>query len=281
MAALLNTVVRSAATLLSAFDNVLYPPHCLLSGLPIAPDDEVLPGISRQALDACPPAPDPIELLLLVQRHIAADDLAISSFRALWAVTDDSPIRHAIHAVKYHNRRRLAYELGKYVGESVSELVSELVDELDSVLVSELDKVHIHSTTSLKTSSQTTSQTSLKTSSETLVVPIPIHSARRRERGYNQAELIACGVADACGLPMVDVLRRTRYTGTQTALSEQQRLVNLTNAFIVHRPAMMRNTRILLVDDVLTTGATLNTAAEALLMAGARRVDALTIGATL
>jgi ComF family protein len=141
------------------------------------------------------------------------------------------------------------------------------------VLVSELDKVQIHSTTSLKTSSQT--------SSETLVVPIPIHSARRRERGYNQAELIARGVADALGLPMVDVLRRTRYTGTQTALSEQQRLVNLTNAFVVHRPAMIRNTRILLVDDVLTTGATLNTAAEALLMAGARRVDALTIGATI
>jgi ComF family protein len=110
---------------------------------------------------------------------------------------------------------------------------------------------------------------------------IPIHAARRRERGYNQAELIARGVADALGLPLLDVMRRTRYTGTQTALSEQQRLVNLQNAFIVHSPDLIRNARILLIDDVLTTGATLNTAAEALLMAGARRVDALTIAATV
>lgn len=254
MATLLNTVVRSVVNIATAFDNVLYPQHCLLSGLPLSPEDEVLPGVSRQALDTCPPAPDPIELLLLVQRHIPADDLHISSFRAVWAVTDDSPIRHAIHAVKYGHRKRLAYELGKLVAESVSESVSESARQ--GLLKDSLRDLHA-------------------------VTFIPIHAARRRERGYNQAELIARGVADALGLPLLDVMRRTRYTGTQTALSEQQRLVNLQNAFIVHRPDLIRNARILLIDDVLTTGATLNTAAEALLMAGARRVDALTIAATV
>lgn len=274
MATLLNTVVRSVVDLATAFDNVLYPQHCLLSGLPLSPEDEVLPGISRQALDTCPPAPDPIELLLLVQRHIPADDLHISSFRAVWAVTDDSPIRHAIHAVKYGHRKRLAYEFGKLV----AELVFESVDESVSELVSE-------------SASQGSHEVSLKDLLEDLLVDslrdlhavafIPIHAARRRERGYNQAELIARGVADALQLPLLDVMRRTRYTGTQTALSEQQRLVNLQNAFVVHRPDLIRNARILLIDDVLTTGATLNTAAEALLMAGARRVDALTIAATV
>ncbi len=271
MAALLNTVVRSVATIARSFDNVLFPQHCLLSGLPLAPEDEVLPGISRQALDACAPAPDPVELLLLVQRHIAADDLYISSFNAAWAVTDDAPIRHAIHAVKYGNRKRLAYGLGRYLAEGVGEGVDEGFFEgvfegdsrgnLHGVLLEDLHEV-LH------------------------VVPhavtfIPIHPARRRERGYNQAELIARGVADALGLPLLDVMRRTRYTGTQTALSEQQRLVNLHNAFSVHTPDLIRNARILLVDDVLTTGATLNTAAEALIAAGARRVDALTVAATI
>lgn len=267
MATLLNTVVRSVVNLATAFDNALYPQHCLLSGLPLSPEDEVLPGISRQALDTCPPAPDPVELLLLVQRHIPADDLHISSFRAGWAVTDDSPIRHAIHAVKYGHRKRLAYEFGKLVAELVAEEVSEGFckgffkrhqhKDLHKDLHEDLHEV-LHAVTF-----------------------IPIHAARRRERGYNQAELIARGVADALGVPLLDVMSRTRYTGTQTALSEQQRLVNLQNAFIVHRPDLIRNSRILLIDDVLTTGATLNTAAEALLMAGARRVDALTIAATI
>lgn len=283
MAALLNTVVRSVATIARSFDNVLFPQHCLLSGLPLAPEDEVLPGISRQALDACAPAPDPVELLLLVQRHIAADDLYISSFNAAWAVTDDAPIRHAIHAVKYGNRKRLAYGLGRWVGElvdeSVSELVSELVDE--SVVESGYAKDLLED--SLKDSLKDSLADSLKDSLADLhaVTFIPIHPARRRERGYNQAELIARGVADALELPLLDVMRRTRYTGTQTALSEQQRLVNLHNAFSVHTPDLIRNARILLVDDVLTTGATLNTAAEALIAAGARRVDALTVAATV
>lgn len=279
MASLLNTVVRSVATIATSFDNLLFPQHCLLSGLPLSPEDEVLPGISRQALDACAPAPDPVELLLLVQRHIAADDLYISSFNAAWAVTDDAPIRHAIHAVKYGNRKRLAYALGRYLAEGVGEEVDEGVDEgffegvsrgnLHGVLLEDLhEDLHevLHEVLHVVPHS---------------VAFIPIHPARRRERGYNQAELIARGVADVLGLPVLNVMQRTRYTGTQTALSEQQRLVNLHNAFSVHTPDLIRNARILLVDDVLTTGATLNTAAEALIAAGARRVDALTIAATI
>jgi ComF family protein len=110
-----------------------------------------------------------------------------------------------------------------------------------------------------------------------VVIAMPIHWRKRWERGFNQAELLARPIAKRYGLGLSSNLQRSRYTKPQAGLSETERRTNLKGSFQVQRPAEIAGKRILLVDDVFTTGATLRTAAETLKKAGARRVSALTL----
>lgn len=109
-----------------------------------------------------------------------------------------------------------------------------------------------------------------------LIVPLPLHPSRLRERGYNQATLIACGLAGILGLPVVEgELVRLRRTGHQAKLEREERLRNLRGAFGTRSQTdpPWSGRAVLLVDDVLTTGATASAAAEAITKTGARRVD--------
>jgi ComF family protein len=109
-----------------------------------------------------------------------------------------------------------------------------------------------------------------------VLVPVPIHHTRKRERGYNQAEIIGEVVAGWLGKPMVPkLLRRLRSTGTQTKLKKEERAKNISGAFKANGSAMMGKS-VLLVDDVLTTGATVNECARVLRQAGAIEVRVLT-----
>jgi ComF family protein len=118
-----------------------------------------------------------------------------------------------------------------------------------------------------------------------LVVPVPLHPSRRRERGFNQSELLAAGLVRALGrerggqAPQVakGCLRRQRATPPQTGLSVAARRENLRGAFAVVTPDPVRGRRIVLVDDVMTTGATLSACARALKRAGAAQVMGLTL----
>ena len=112
------------------------------------------------------------------------------------------------------------------------------------------------------------------------VVPVPLHWRRRLARGYNQAERIARPLADQLGLPCSLALSRRRATPPQSLLGKADRLANLRRAFLVPRPERVRGLRVLLVDDVATTGATLDAAASALKKAGAAAVTALVAGRT-
>ncbi len=112
-----------------------------------------------------------------------------------------------------------------------------------------------------------------------LMVPVPVHAARRRERGYDQAELLARTAARHLGLPMVPALERVRATTPQYRLDRRHRALNVADAFAVkdpHAPAIAGRT-VVLVDDVVTTGATLSACAWALLAAGAVAVAAVTV----
>ena len=118
-----------------------------------------------------------------------------------------------------------------------------------------------------------------------LVVPVPLHPSRRRERGFNQSELLAAGLVRALGrqsggaAPQVAkaCLRRKCATPPQTGLSVAARRENLKGAFEVVKPEAVRGRGIVLVDDVMTTGATLSACARALKSAGAARVMGLTL----
>jgi ComF family protein len=110
-----------------------------------------------------------------------------------------------------------------------------------------------------------------------MVQAMPIHWSKRWERGFNQAELLAKPVASRYGVGLSKGLQRVTRGKPQAGLDYTERLANLKSAFRVTRPQQVTGKRVLLVDDVFTTGATLRAAAAALKEAGARRVSALTL----
>jgi ComF family protein len=110
-----------------------------------------------------------------------------------------------------------------------------------------------------------------------VVMPMPMHWRRQWRRGFNQAELLARPVARQYGIPLSHHLRRVRLGKVQAGLGAEARRENLKRAFQVKRAAEISGKKILLIDDVLTTGATLRAASAALKAAGAVEVVALTL----
>ena len=164
-----------------------------------------------------------------------------------WAAPFDGPLRHIIHALKYAGHQTLGAALAARLRDHPS-LTLESVD---------------------------------------LVVPVPLHPWRRLRRGYNQAERIARHL----GPPVLQAIARLHWTRMQAGLHADQRRRNLRDAFTIaprltpHGRAALRTdirgARILLVDDVVTTGATLSACARVLRQAGARDVRAATVARTL
>ena len=150
----------------------------------------------------------------------------------------ESDYRHILYCIKYGNRRKLAVRMGVLLGEKLAK--SRAFKGCQAV------------------------------------VPVPLHPLRRWKRGYNQAELIARGVAQAMGLPLeTTLLRRRRNTKTQTKLHGAAKTKNVEGAFAIDalRAADLQQQDIrhlLLIDDTLTTGSTLAACAAPLLTAGFR-----------
>jgi ComF family protein len=110
-----------------------------------------------------------------------------------------------------------------------------------------------------------------------MYIPVPLHAARLAERGYNQAQSLCAALTDLTGIPTgSEALQRHRDTGHQVGLNRQERLMNVVDAFTAH-PPLIDGKRLLLVDDVCTTGATLRACAAALRDSGAAAVAALTV----
>ena len=110
------------------------------------------------------------------------------------------------------------------------------------------------------------------------LVPIPLHAAREREREFNQAERLACRLGDAAGIRVnTRLLRRVVPTRTQTQLSREERLANVRNAFALRAGARLDGERLVLLDDVFTTGATASACARVLRAAGASEVCVWTV----
>lgn len=110
-----------------------------------------------------------------------------------------------------------------------------------------------------------------------MVAPMPLHWLRQLNRGFNQAELIAAPLARRLNVPLVNALKRVKSTPKQAGLTYAKRRVNVAGAFRANGRADVRGKRILLVDDVLTTGATAGAAAAVLKKAGAKHVTVLTL----
>jgi ComF family protein len=205
--------------------------------------DEPLGDEDRYYCSACrvslEPAPFPDDLYTELIGNVSRDELAIDALGALYRFAHDTPVQRLIHALKYRGCYQLGVEMGGELGAAL-------------MMFCEFQGMET-------------------------IVPVPLHHARRRERGYNQAEAIARGISTAMGgIPVERALVRTRYTTSQTTLDAKKRKLNIAQAFRATKGSI-RGKRILLCDDVCTTGATLNACAEQLLAAGARTVTAATV----
>ncbi|MBQ8520448.1 MAG: ComF family protein [Bacteroides sp.] len=111
-----------------------------------------------------------------------------------------------------------------------------------------------------------------------VLIPVPLHPKKRRSRGYNQSEVLAEGIASVTGIPVAsDWLSRNEHTETQTHKSQYERWLNVEGAFVCNDPQRMAGKHILLIDDVLTTGATIVACADALKAVCDLRISVLTL----
>jgi ComF family protein len=158
----------------------------------------------------------------------------------------EDALRGLIHLLKYQAIRPAARPLGRHLAETIRPMLQEFTD-----------------------------------GEPVLLVPVPLHRARRRTRGFNQAEEISRVALRELRDPSVEfrpkVLVRTRSTESQTGFTREQRRENLRGAFAVPDPARISGRSVLLVDDVLTTGATADECARILLRAGAKQVLVVTV----
>lgn len=112
-----------------------------------------------------------------------------------------------------------------------------------------------------------------------LIVPVPLHPLKQSRRGYNQSEKFGLGLAEALSIKLENSLVRGKFTETQTQKSRLERMYNVDDVFQIAPYTSITNKSILLVDDVMTTGATLCACANVLLANGAKNVDLVTIAA--
>ena len=112
-----------------------------------------------------------------------------------------------------------------------------------------------------------------------VLVAVPLHPLKKQRRGYNQSECFARGLSKVLGIPYRELLVRRKFTATQTNKSRLERLENVDDVFALNQGQVTQGLRILLVDDILTTGATLCACAQTLLQGGAKHVDLATIAA--
>ncbi|WP_316929460.1 ComF family protein [Algoriphagus machipongonensis] len=112
-----------------------------------------------------------------------------------------------------------------------------------------------------------------------ILIPVPLHELKHKRRGYNQSEEFGRGLGESMSLPLRLSLKRAKFTETQTKKSRIQRLDNVEGVFELKPGQSVSGLRVLLVDDVMTTGATLCACANVLLANGAKMVDLVTIAA--
>ncbi|MBN1107456.1 MAG: ComF family protein, partial [Bacteroidales bacterium] len=115
-----------------------------------------------------------------------------------------------------------------------------------------------------------------------IIIPVPLHPSKKRIRGFNQSELIAAGLSEVTGIPSdTGIVARTARSATQTKRSRYERWVNVEGIFTVERPDLIAGKHLLLIDDVITTGSTMESCAVELLKTEGVKVSVASLAVAL
>lgn len=221
------------------------PPHCIVCRTHLSPPQKIICDICWESL-AILPYPFCPNCKSFLEKSLfcegCRDQTSLGAVRSLG--TFDDYYQRLIHGFKYQQKTTLGKRLGQTLGERLVE--DKIAARFDCM------------------------------------IPVPLHPARKRERGFNQSEILASEISEVTDLPMLKkVLKRIKNTKDQTKLSPQERMENVRGAFSLKNPEQIEGKRVILVDDVMTTGATLGECASVLLEAGAKDVVGATIAVAL
>lgn len=233
------SLFQPARSVVGMFAGVLFPPLCYSCGA-------LLPSGHRIVCPACMDAVQGIDRedpsFRLAQERLLSDG-TLDDFFCLYRFVRGSVLQNLLHQLKYGGAPGIGVWLGELLGSALRAAVPPL--------------------------------------QAGAIVPVPLHTAKKRERGYNQSAYIAEGIGCTLGLAVrTDVLRRIRHTSTQTALDIEERRRNMEAAFAVRKGKRLKGggRGVLLVDDVITTGATIRSCAGVLRRAGFRNIYACSVG---
>ena len=164
----------------------------------------------------------------------------ISGFTSFYLFEKDKELQHLIHSLKYTGKFLTGYFLGEVLGKNIkNELLSWNIN---------------------------------------LILPIPLHQLKKAERGYNQSLYISKGLSKEINIPVGSgIITRRKYTHSQTTMNLLERQKNIEEAFKVKNKKKITGKNILLIDDVITTGATISECGKVLLDSGAKRVYAASV----
>lgn len=155
--------------------------------------------------------------------------LLLQTATAQYYFTRESLMQHLMHQFKYKRNKELGAQLGKMMGESLKRSGRFATDA---------------------------------------IIPLPLFAAKEKRRGFNQATILCEGIAESLGVPVLkEIVIRSHHTDTQTKKGRVERWQNMEGKFILNKPEAIKNKNVLLVDDVVTTGATLEACGSALLQA--------------
>lgn len=166
--------------------------------------------------------------------------LPVQAASATYYFNKQTSLQQLIHALKYKNRPEVGLQLGRWMGQQL--------------------------------------QQSNRFTTVQALVPMPLFIHRQQQRGYNQAERLCAGMAEVLQLPVLeDAVIRSKATSTQTRKNRVERRENVADSFLIAKPEALQGKHLLLVDDVVTTGATLEACGSALLQGAAVQLSVATL----
>lgn len=235
------SVFRFINALLGDFADLLFPTLCLGCNRSLETNEKVLCTSCRISLPETGQHRQPYDHTLL---NKFAGKVSIKFLASYVYFTKGGIVQRLIHQIKYNNQQEAAKELASWYGHQLR-TESDLTQNVD------------------------------------LLLGVPLYKSRLNQRGYNQADLITEGLSETLGIPMrTDILIRTRFSSSQTSKNRLERWNNVKTVFQVQNHQHVVGKNIILIDDVLTTGATIEACAAELLKAECQSVGVLTIAAT-